>query len=129
MQSLADATGLPVDVVAVPEGAALGAAFMARCVAGLEPTMTDGRRWARTDHRVEPDDVARGDLEARYQRFRSLTAEVTMAERVPAGRSWGFQMVVDPGAGLISVAVHRDAAPPYQSGANSAPANHQADGF
>ena len=30
MRALADCTGLPVDVAAVPEGAALGAAFMAR---------------------------------------------------------------------------------------------------
>jgi len=75
MQSLADATGLPVDVVAVPEGAALGAAFMARCVAGLETRMIHGRRWASTDHRVEPDSRARGHVEQRYERFRALTAE------------------------------------------------------
>ena len=36
MQAVADATGLPVDTVAVPEGAALGAAFLARMVGGLE---------------------------------------------------------------------------------------------
>ena len=38
---MADATGLPVDVVGVPEGAALGAAYMARMAAGLE-TSLDG---------------------------------------------------------------------------------------
>ena len=54
MQALADATQLPVDVVAVPEGAALGSAFIARCVAGLEANMTDASRWARTSHTVEP---------------------------------------------------------------------------
>ncbi|MGH9084561.1 MAG: xylulokinase, partial [Acidimicrobiales bacterium] len=54
MQSLADCTGLPVDVAAVPEGAALGAAFIARCVAGLETTMTDASRWATTARTVEP---------------------------------------------------------------------------
>ncbi len=36
MQAVADATGLPVDTVAVSEGAALGAAFLARMAAGLE---------------------------------------------------------------------------------------------
>ena len=54
MQALADVTQLPVDVVAVPEGAALGSAFIARCVAGLEQSMTDARRWARTGRTVEP---------------------------------------------------------------------------
>jgi xylulokinase len=39
----------------VPEGGALGAAFIARVTAGLESAMTDGARWARTSHRVEPD--------------------------------------------------------------------------
>ena len=34
--ALADATGCPADVVAAPEGAALGAAFLARLTAGLE---------------------------------------------------------------------------------------------
>src|SRR5581483_11577200 len=46
VQALADCTGLPVDVVAVPEGAALGSAFVARCVAGFEGQLSDGRRWA-----------------------------------------------------------------------------------
>ena len=58
MQALADATQLPVDVVAVPEGAALGSAFIARCVAGLEANMTDARRWARTGRTVEPRPAA-----------------------------------------------------------------------
>lgn len=74
MQALADCTGLPVDVAAEPAGAALGSAFIARCVAGLEPSMVDARRWARTAATVEP----RADwVEAaaqRYERFRSLSA-------------------------------------------------------
>jgi xylulokinase len=73
MQALADVTGLPVDVVAVPEGAALGSAFMARCVAGLDATMTDARRWARTDRRVEPDPRWQEAVNQRYQCFRDLT--------------------------------------------------------
>ena len=47
VQALADGTGLPVDVVAVPEGAALGAAYLARVTAGLEPTRRALGRWAR----------------------------------------------------------------------------------
>ena len=37
--ALADCTGLPVHVCAVPEGGALGAAFLARLAAGLETSM------------------------------------------------------------------------------------------
>ena len=36
MQAMADCTGLPVHVAAVPEGAALGAAWLARMAAGME---------------------------------------------------------------------------------------------
>ena len=59
VQAIADVTGLPVDCVAVPEGGALGSAWLARIAAGLEePTaMTEGRRWARVGRRVEPRDV------------------------------------------------------------------------
>jgi xylulokinase len=80
MSAIANTTGLPVDVVAVPEGAALGAAFMARCVAGLEESdapfgagMADARRWARTAQRVEPDDRWIEPSTRRYERFRELT--------------------------------------------------------
>jgi xylulokinase len=72
IQALADCTGLPVDVVAVPEGAALGAAFLARMAAGLETAMTDAARWARQAGTIEPDaewTVAAGE---RYTRFREL---------------------------------------------------------
>ncbi len=44
VEALADTTGLPVHVCAVPEGGALGAAFLARMAAGLETTMTDAAR-------------------------------------------------------------------------------------
>jgi len=74
MQSLADVTGLPVDVVAVPEGAALGSAFMARCVARLETSMADASRWAKVGHTVEPNEHRRDGIEARYARFRAFTA-------------------------------------------------------
>jgi xylulokinase len=74
VQALADCTGLPVDVVAVPEGGALGAAFIARCVAGLEYQMGDGSRWARTGHRVEPNAKWQSAAGERYEQFRELTA-------------------------------------------------------
>jgi xylulokinase len=74
MRALADCTGLPVDVVAVPEGAALGSAFLARCTAGLESQMTDASRWARTARTVEPDATWVAAADDRYARFRELTA-------------------------------------------------------
>jgi xylulokinase len=64
---------VPVDVVAVPEGAALGAAFTARMVAGLEGSAGDARRWARTGHRVEPDPAWVEAVGERYVRFRAIT--------------------------------------------------------
>jgi xylulokinase len=79
MRALADCTGLPVDVAAVPEGAALGSAFIARCVAGLEATMTDASRWARTARTVEPDLAWVEAAASRYERFRSLTAAAVEA--------------------------------------------------
>ncbi|MGH9137573.1 MAG: xylulokinase [Acidimicrobiales bacterium] len=72
VQAIADVTGLPVDVVAVPEGAALGAAFVARCTAGLEEAMTDARRWARIARTVEPRPDWVEACSARYDRFRAL---------------------------------------------------------
>ena len=74
LQAIADATELPVDVVGTPEGAALGAAFQARVVAGLETNATEARRWATTSHRVEPDPAWVAPVAERYQRFRTLTA-------------------------------------------------------
>jgi len=72
MQALADCTRLPVHVCAVPEGGALGAAFLARMAAGLETEMHAASRWARTSHIVEPDPRWEGAVAARYERF--LTA-------------------------------------------------------
>jgi xylulokinase len=73
VQALADCTELPVDVVAVPEGSALGAAFLARLAAGLETSLYDAPRWARTGHRVEPDETWAGPARERYRRFRVLS--------------------------------------------------------
>ena len=74
MQALADCTNLPVAVAAVPEGAALGSAFVARCVAGLESSMTDASRWATTARIVEPNPPWVEAAEGRYRRFRGLSA-------------------------------------------------------
>jgi len=73
VQALADCTGLPVDEVAVPEGGALGSAFLARMAAGLETQMADGRRWAKTGRRVEPRAAWQTAVEGRYQRFLELS--------------------------------------------------------
>ncbi len=75
MQALADCTNLPVDVAQVPEGAALGAAFLARCTAGHEASMLDAKRWARTARTLEPDERWVGPAQERYERFRSLTQQ------------------------------------------------------
>lgn len=74
MQALADCTGLPIYVAAVPEGAALGSAFIARCVAGLEASMTDAARWAKTGRTVEPQQDWVDAAAERYASFRALTA-------------------------------------------------------
>jgi xylulokinase len=75
VHALADATGLPVECVAVPEGGALGSAWLARIAAGLEePTaMAEGRRWARTGRRVEPDPRWALAVADRYEQFLDLT--------------------------------------------------------
>jgi xylulokinase len=77
--AVADATGLPVDVVAVPEGAALGAAFLARVVAGLERGAEDAGRWARVGHRVEPDPMWAAAADGRYRRFLADAGSVAAA--------------------------------------------------
>ena len=73
MQAIADATGLPVEVSGVPEGAALGAAFLARMAAGLESSIADAARWASVERTVEPDPAWKGPMEDRYGRFLELS--------------------------------------------------------
>jgi xylulokinase len=69
VEALADCTGLPVHVCAVPEGGALGSAFLARLACGLETSMTDAGRWARTARVVDPDPTWQPHADARYARF------------------------------------------------------------
>ena len=73
MHAIADATGVPVDVSAVPEGAALGAAFLARMAIGLESSIADAARWASIERTVEPDPAWRAPMEDRYGRFLELS--------------------------------------------------------
>jgi xylulokinase len=69
MQALADCTALPVHVCDVPEGGALGAAFLARVAAGLEPSPADAARWARTSHVVDPNPQWETAVADRYATF------------------------------------------------------------
>ena len=71
-QALADGTGLSVDIVAVPEGGALGAAWLARQTAGLEPAGAAADRWVHRDRRIEPDPRWESAVAGRYARYREL---------------------------------------------------------
>ncbi len=73
VQALADCTSLPVDVAQVPEGGALGAAFVARMAAGRETSLADAARWARVGRQVEPDPSWVGPVAERYAIFRELS--------------------------------------------------------
>ncbi len=76
MQAIADATGHPVEVSAVPEGAALGAAFLGRMATGLESSIADAARWASIERTVEPDLAWQDPMEERYGRFLELAGGV-----------------------------------------------------
>jgi xylulokinase len=72
MQAIADATGRPVEVSGVAEGAALGAAFLGRMAVGLESIITDAARWASTERVVDPQPAWATAVEDRYRRFLEL---------------------------------------------------------
>jgi xylulokinase len=72
MAAVADATGLPVETVAVPEGAARGAAFFARMAAGLETSLEDSARWSAVGRRIEPDPAWVRAASVRYEKFSEL---------------------------------------------------------
>ena len=74
LQALADCTGLPVDVVISPEGAALGAAFMARIACGLEPAGALPDHWQRVAYTVEPNPDWLGPCSQRYEIFMSMAS-------------------------------------------------------
>jgi xylulokinase len=72
LQAIADATGRPVQMSKVAEGAALGAAFLARMAIGRESSIADAARWAAIERVVEPDPTWSGPMERRYARFLEL---------------------------------------------------------
>jgi xylulokinase len=78
MQALADCTGLPVHAAAAPEGAALGAAFLARMAVGYETDMAAAGAWARTGRVIEPDPVWQAAADSRYPVFRKLADGATL---------------------------------------------------
>lgn len=80
IQALADCTGLPVDVAAVPECGALGAAFVARMAAGLETDLGAADRWSAVGRRVRPDPEWVGPAARRYRMFKELVGQATRQE-------------------------------------------------
>jgi xylulokinase len=74
MQAVADATGRPLHVSGVAEGAALGAAFLGRMAVGRESAITDAARWAATGRVVEPDPAWVAPVQDRYRRFLELAS-------------------------------------------------------
>jgi len=72
MAAVADATNLPVETVAVPEGAALGAAYFARLAAGLETSLDDSVNWSAVGRSIEPDPAWVEAADERYRRFSDL---------------------------------------------------------
>jgi xylulokinase len=72
MQAVADATGLRVDTAAVSEGAALGAAYLARMAAGLESGFGGCAGWTGVGRRIEPDPVWAAAAAGRFERFEAL---------------------------------------------------------
>ena len=63
-----------VDAVAVPDGAARGAAYVARMAAGLETSLSDSNRWAVISRRIEPDPTWAKATRARYRQFCEMGA-------------------------------------------------------
>jgi xylulokinase len=74
LQAIADCTGLPVDVASIPEGAALGAAFIARIACGLERSGALPAGWQQVSRRVEPDSRWVVHCSERYRRFLEMSA-------------------------------------------------------
>jgi xylulokinase len=72
MQAVADATGLPVETVGVSEGAALGAAYLARMAAGPETSFATAGEWASTGRRIEPDPAWSTPASERFEQFEAL---------------------------------------------------------
>src|SRR5262249_1631100 len=72
MEAIADATARPGGGSAVPEGAALGAAFLGRVGAGLESSDAGAPAWGSAERTVEQDPAWTDPMDARYRRFLEL---------------------------------------------------------
>ena len=70
LQAIADVLGAPVAPMAVPEGAALGGAFLARMAIGRESSIDDAARWASCSAPVVPDPEWTSAVDDRYQLWR-----------------------------------------------------------
>jgi xylulokinase len=105
MQALADATGAPVHVAAAPEGAARGAAFLARVAAGLETDINEAERWARTGQVVAPDPAWVAPVSERYARFLELSGDPWRADRRERDGTAGAEL--RPAAGSDGAAPSR----------------------
>jgi xylulokinase len=73
MRALADCTGAEVHVAAEPEGAALGAAYLARMALGDVTSFDEAATWARTGAIIQPDPAWVAPAADRYARFRELS--------------------------------------------------------
>jgi xylulokinase len=93
MQAIADVTAVPVEPVAVAEGGALGAAWLARMGVGLEESTDHAVRWAASEPLVHPDPVWVGPTGDRYRRYLEAlrTGGVTAAAggAAPDREGWG----------------------------------------
>lgn len=69
VQAVADTLGVPVFPAGAPEGAARGAAFLARMALGLESSLEDARRWASWRPPVEPERLWTGPTQERFHRW------------------------------------------------------------
>ena len=78
MQAIADATGRPVQVSGVAEGAALGAAFLGRMAVGLESSITDAARWASIERVVQPNSAWVNPMDERYRRFLEMAGRPSL---------------------------------------------------
>jgi xylulokinase len=71
--AMADAVRVPADIVAIPEGAAFGASYLARMAAGLAPDLDGAGRWARIGRQVDPDPGWVEAARSRYETFLELS--------------------------------------------------------
>jgi xylulokinase len=69
MQALAEVLGRPVYPATYPQGAARGAAFLARMAIGLESSVNDAARWASWSAPVEPRPAWVEAAAERYRRW------------------------------------------------------------